>query len=305
MSINIKKNDGRIQHNFEMDNIGEPISIKRNSNDKPRVNTPEIDGLEYLLDDNSTTSSIKENDNEGEDDGNENEVDDTFDERYASNFEESRESTLSYEEIKQKKAFALYMLERFKKQGRVLSSHFGQSHSLEELELEIARIENEKNFDNVISVANAGLQISVNVLETANSIYGRNIIKLNGWGAFVTEECSKSIYDDALLKIYQLYFSENANLHPVLALCLLLGSSAYNFHRQQSALSYKQPQQETTASRPQMKEPSTDIDALMENLSTDTESVVSSNYTRDEDDTIITIVPKKTKKRGRPKKTQI
>jgi hypothetical protein len=299
MSINLGKINSSKNINVETmneDNSG--FRIRHSTEDiyKEPVEEQQDLGLDFLTQEYQQEEQEEESEN-----GNP-----MMDEPYNEN-EYDSSPQMSYEEIQQRKGYILYNLERYRKQGYELSRMFGTGHSLEELETELSRIETEKDMDNGLKLCKDGLLVFTKAIETANSIYGQNWIKLNGWTAFVMEEYKTHKYDDVFVKLWTKYKSKLPD-SPEITLIWLLGTSAFVFHmsRLKAEAEFNAAPQQQFRQR-EMSEPSMNFDDLD---SDDTNSVISGfsgTSTQQEIDNSISIsipdeVPKKKKTRGRPKK---
>lgn len=314
MSINLGKLDGPKTLNvdtFNENNSG--FRINHSDDDflnKQPVQQKENLGLDFLTENNQYNQ-------ENEEDEEEYNSDPMMNEPYNENNDDyNQDPEYSEEEIKQRKAFALYNLERYRKQGYELSRSFGINHSLSELETELTRIETEKNLDNGLQACKDTLLLATNAIETINTRYGPDWIKLNGWSKFVLEEYKTHKYDDCLIKLWQKYSSKLPD-SPEFTLIWLLGLSAFTFHMSRLAAEDHMKKQRQFQQQ-EMREPTMNFDDFDVSES-DTNSVISESSrtsgfsNRDENDTnelnevddIINIsIPEKkpAKKRGRPSK---
>jgi|SRR6476620_1510299 len=281
MSINIEKaNSSKKFDVFTSNNGNSEFNVKHTGDfdfmEKPQDPEESNLGLDFL-----TPNNDPEIEEESDDDD-----DDVLNTEFNAQNDNSLgiEDELSYEDIKQRKSFALYNLNRYKKQGYEWSRNFGTNHSLEELETELSRIETEKTLDNGLESAKTLLSMVVTGIETVNTRYGKDYIKLHGWSAYIHEEYKTHKYDDCLVQLYQKYSSKLPSL-PEFTLIFLLGASAYNFHMQrlQAESDFKRNSKGNYSNGinvPIMKQPSTNYEDLMnemDNLSdnSDMHSVVS------------------------------
>lgn len=312
MSINLGKMDGPKRLNvdtFNENNNGFNIRHEDDFLIREPVQPKENLGLDFLTGDQDQEFQQNEQEDQQDDDL-------MMNEPYNDN-DQDEDEQYSYEEIQQRKAFALYQLERYRKQGYELSRNFGINHSLEELETELKRIETEKNLDNGLQSCKDTLLIFTKAVETVNTRYGPDWIKLNGWSNFVLEEYKTHKYDDCLIKLWQKYSSKLPD-SPEFTLVWLLGLSAFTFHVSRIAAEAHIAKQQSTYQQPlfrqqEMQEPSMNFDDF--DLSgSDTNSVISdgSNLSgisgasiQEVDDVINISIPdnnKPKKKRGRPSK---
>lgn len=312
MSINIEKIDAPKRLNvdtFNENNSG--FNIRHNDdflNHEPMQPKQNL-GLDFLTgNDHGDFEQDHEQDPEQEYDN-----DPIMNEPYGG--EQDYEEEMSNEEIQQKKAFALYNLERLRKQGYELSRNFGINHSLIELETELTRIEMEKNLDNGLQHCKDTLLLVTKAIETVNVNYGPQWIKLNGWSAFILEEYKTHKYDDCLIKLWQKYSSKLPD-SPEFTLIWLLGTSAVVFHMSRIAAEQEMKKRQPMFQKQEMTEPSMNFDDF-DVSGSDTNSVISgtsgvsgmsftSNLSQHEVDNTINIsIPDKSKpkkQRGRPKK---
>lgn len=309
MSINIGKMDAPKRLNvdtFNENNSGFNITHTDDFLSREPTQQKENLGLDFLTGEDNQD----ENDEQYQDD-----EDPIMNEPYNGDEEDEQ---YSQEEIQQKKAFALYNLERYRKQGYELSRNFGINHSLDELETELTRIEMEKNLDNGLQTCKDTLLLITNAVETVNTRYGPEWIKLNGWSAFVLEEYKTHKYDDCLIKLWNKYSSKLPS-SPEITLIWLVGLSAFTFNMSRLAaeayIAKQQPSYQKPLFRQQeMQEPSLNFDDF-DVSGSDTNSIISgisnlsaiSGTSQQEVDDVINISipdsskPKK-KARGRPKK---
>lgn len=276
MSINIEKaNSSKKVDVFTSNNNNREFSVKHTTDNFDFMEPPQDKdinlGLDFLTPENEPELEQESDDDE----------DDVLNNEYDNDNSGGIEDELSYEDIKQRKSFALYNLNRYKKQGYEWSRNFGTNHSLEELETELSRIETEKTLDNGLESAKTLLSMVVTGIETVNTRYGKDYIKLHGWSAYVYEEYKTHKYDDCLVQLYQKYSSKLPS-SPEFTLIFLLGASAYNFHMQrlQAESDFKRNSRVNYSNIPIMKQPSTNYEDLMnemDNLSdnSDIGSVVS------------------------------
>lgn len=307
MSINIEKQNSSKLLNVKSGNISNPFKISHNDKTDDYFNqeTPDIQnnlGLDFL---------VNESEADPEEEQSEQEHDPMMDQPYGNEEEyNNNEHDISYEDIQQRKAFALYNINRYKKKGYQISRNFGTGHSLDELETEVLRIENQKNLDNGLENCKDIVFMFTKSLESVSSIYGHNYIQLNGWSVFFLEEYKTGKYDDCFIKLWQKYSSKLPN-SPELTLVWLLGCSAVSFHMSKIVAEDMMKKRSTNYQTeiPQMREPSMNFDDID---SSDTGSVTSevslgSNMSNVSKNEISISIPetKTPKKRGRPKKTQI
>lgn len=279
MSINIEKSNSPKKIDIKTSNqYNNEFNIKHQDDfdfmQAPQEKDTNL-GLNFLTPENEFEEIQEESDNDS---------DDVLNNEYDNDHSNGIEDELSYEDIKQRKSFALYNLNRYKKQGYEWSRNFGTNHSLEELETELSRIETEKTLDNGLDSAKTLLSMVVTGIETVNTRYGKDYIKLHGWSAYIHEEYKTHKYDDCLVKLYQKYSSKLPS-SPEFTLIFLLGASAYNFHMQrlQAESDFKRNSRSNYTNGinvPIMKQPSTNYEDLMnemDNLSdnSDMNSVVS------------------------------
>lgn len=219
-------------------------------------------------------------------------------------YNENTYEQLSYEEMQQRKGYVLYNLNRYRNQGFEWSRNFGPGHTLEELETELSRIETEKDLDNGIKICKDGLLVFTKAIETANTAYGPDWIKLNGWTAFVMEEYKTHKYDDCFVKLWQKYKSKLPE-SPEFTLIWLLGTSAFVFHMGKlQAEAEMNKRNGLFQAPPQMREPSMNFDDI-DLTDSDTNSVISEIVNTDTLNISIppsTTETKQKKPRGRPKK---
>ena len=312
MSINIEKQNSLRNINTSTLNSSQDVNIRRDNDDsfdfentkgvKENSNYQENISLDFLTSE-QRPESVESEDNEHESD----EDPIMMNERSQ---QQDPEFDMSYEEIQQRKAFALYNLNRYKKQGYVLSRSFGVGHSLDELETEMLRIEKERDLDNGLQNCKEALLVFTKAVETVNVNYGPEWIKLNGWTKFVQSEYKSHKYDDVFIKLWQRWSSKLPD-SPEFTLVWLLGCSAFSFHLANiQATEYANSQNKTHHTElPSMKEPSNYEDLLSNLNGTDTESVTSeislhSNLSERAKISISLPEPRQKKQRGRPKKNK-
>lgn len=282
-------------------NTGEFNVVKNDIFDVEPTQEKENLGLDFLTHDNINQDKV-DSEQECQED---NFIMEEPNTGYNDGYENYQQERLSYEEIQQRKGYVLYNLNRYRNQGFEWSRNFGTGHSLEELETELARIETEKDLDNGIKICRDGLLVFTKAIETANTAYGPDWIKLNGWTAFVMEEYKTHKYDDCFVKLWQKYKSKLPE-SPEFTLIWLLGTSAFVFHmgKLQAEAEMKKRNGLFQQQQPEMREPSMNFDDI-DLTDSDTNSVISE--TINTDTLNISIPPttqetKQKKPRGRPKK---
>lgn len=305
MSFNIEKENSPktlFVNSLETSNEDDIFRVSRNTDtfmsEEPSNQTPDI-GLDFLTGPDNASEPEQE---DPESDTQQSEYQDHMMNEYNPN--SNNEPELSYEDLQQRKAFALYNLNRYKSQGYVLSRHFTTSHSLEELECEVLRIEKERDLDNGLRHCKDVMLVFTKAVETVNTNYGPNWIKLNGWSKFILEEYKTHKYDDCFIKLWQKYSAKLPD-SPEFTLIWLLGCSAFTFHMAQLAAEDEMSRRKAN-SIPEMKQPSTNYDDLMKEMEdmSDTSSQTSEMSVVDAGISVsIPDLNTPKKKRGRPKKT--
>lgn len=304
MSFNIEKENSPktlFVNSLQSSNEDDIFRVSRNtdnfmSEEQPQE-TPDI-GLDFLTGPNQDTQSEPKEGSLYEQDSQQ----DCLMNEYNPN--SNNEPELSYEDLQQRKAFALYNLNRYKSQGYVLSRHFTTSHSLEELECEVLRIEKERDLDNGLRHCKDVMLVFTKAVETVNTNYGPNWIKLNGWSKFILEEYKTHKYDDCFIKLWQKYSAKLPD-SPEFTLIWLLGCSAFTFHMAQLAAEDEMSRRKVN-SVPEMKQPSTNYDDLMKEMEDMSDTSSQTSEVSGVDTGISVSIPDPNtpkKKRGRPKKT--
>lgn len=262
-------------------------------------------GLDFLTgNSNADEESQEEESEQGDGDS----CDNVMGEKYT-NLLDNGDPEVSFKELQQKKAFAMYNLNRYKKMGYPLSRNFGSNHTLEELEDEVFRIETEKNLDNGLKHCKDAMLAFTKGVETVNNMYGEKYIKLNGWSEFILTQYNDHVYDDVFIKLWQKYSGKLPD-YPEFTLLFLLGMSAFTFH-----MARLQAEKQSKPERQTMKQPSFSYEDLDNELNASDTSSNASDESKASSIEIGSLANEKitinipdakdkpaAKKRGRPKK---
>ena len=100
------------------------------------------------------------------------------------------------------------------------------SDSLNEIEFELSRHTSQVNAQQMISMMKDGLKMGLHALEFGNARCGP-FLSLDGWASAATSDMSK--YDQALMRLYKLYFRKT-QMSPIMELGYAIVSSALAFH---------------------------------------------------------------------------
>lgn len=308
MAINVEKQNSSKFLNIKSGNINNPFKISHSESNDDYFNQQNNDqqdniGLDFLT--NEPEADLEEEDPESEQ-----EHDPMMDQPYGNDFEDQNQPDLSYEDIQQRKVFALYNLNRYKKQGCQLSRNFGTGHSLDELETEVLRIENERFLDNGLQNCKDVVFIFSKSVETINTLYGKDYIKLKGFSQFLLEEYKTGKYDDCFIKIWQKYSSALPNV-PEFTLIWLLGTSMFTYHMARLAAEDEMKKRTGNYQNhiPEMREPSMNYEDLMnetdsdDSVSATSEVSLGSNVSNVSKNEISISIPetKTPKRKGRPR----
>lgn len=309
MAINVEKQNSSKFLNIKSGNINNPFKISHSEHNDDYFNQQNNEqqdniGLDFLT--NEPEADLEEE----QDPESEQEHDPMMDQPYGNDFEDQTQPDLSYEDIQQRKAFALYNLNRYKKKGYQLSRNFGTGHSLDELETEVLRIENEKSLDNGLENMKDVIFMFTKAVETCSNVYGHDYIKLNGWSAFFLEEYKTGKYDDCFIKLWQKYSSKLPDM-PELTLIWLLGASAVSFHMSRIVAEDMMKKRSGNYQNeiPVMREPTMNYEDLMNGTDSDdsgsvtSEVSLGSNMSNVSKNEISISIPetKTPKRKGRPR----
>ena len=120
----------------------------------------------------------------------------------------------------------LIELSNLKQKGIELSREFTINDTLEELEFEVSKQNNNINTRNSVAFMRDMLRIIINGLEISNNRFGP-FLSINGWSESCTEDMQK--YEHCLEKIYKLYF-RRSQMSPVMELAWLIFGSMIAWH---------------------------------------------------------------------------
>ena len=165
-------------------------------------------------------------------------------------------ATSSQDEKLEKQGY-LIELSNLKQKGVELSREFTMDDSLEELEFEVSKQNNNISTRNTVIFMRDMLRIIINGLEISNNRFGP-FLSINGWSESCTQDMQK--YEHSLEKIYKLYFRKS-QMSPIMELAWLIFGSMIAWHfkskffgpaSNQSMPQEKETEKFTTKSAPQV-----------------------------------------------------
>jgi hypothetical protein len=198
---------------------------------------------------------------------------------------ERRENVMSDEETQHKKIFYLSEMKRLRQNNPAYDiPHLSMGDSLNQIKNEYDRIKFEIERKVNINMCKNGLLFMTNMLELGNNKMDLFGLHLDGWSSQMHKEIDT--YEEVFIELYEKY-GGSVKVGPEIKLLMMILSSAFMFHMQKqmfASLSGNKSNSmfENLASKisqnmgatqslqkeePKLKEPSFDIDAFMDNVS--------------------------------------
>jgi hypothetical protein len=210
----------------------------------------------------------------------------------------------NFEKVQGEKSFYLSQLNRLRKKGQSTRS-LTMQNSLEEIRGEVMRVKKEMDMDNGVNYCRQGLMFAISTIEMCDGNYNNNSFALKGWSQNVMTDIEN--YDTVFEELYDKYYS-TVTMSPEIKLITMVAGSAFMFSLQKKMLSG----QNIPERQREMKGPSIDTDALLEELNDlDLEEISNLSERSEESIKIEEPVPQDEtkvidiKKRGRPRKKKV
>tara|TARA_B100000700_G_scaffold308486_1_gene386272 strand:- start:1851 stop:2978 length:1128 start_codon:yes stop_codon:yes gene_type:complete len=138
-----------------------------------------------------------------------------------------QEKVRTEEEIMNMKRKLLYQFDRLEKKGVKLPQRFSLSSSLDEMQMELDRINNDKKADASIKFQRKALVACVTGVEFLNTKFDPINARLDGWSESVNDGIDE--YDDIFEELHEKYKGDSKTA-PELRLLMSLAGSAFMFH---------------------------------------------------------------------------
>jgi len=138
-----------------------------------------------------------------------------------------QEKVRTEEDIMNMKRKLLYQFDRLEKRGVKLPQRFSLSSSLDEMQMELDRITNDKKADASINFQRKALIACVTGVEFMNTKFDPINARLDGWSESVNDGVDE--YDDIFEELHDKYKGDSKTA-PELRLMMSLAGSAFMFH---------------------------------------------------------------------------
>ena len=138
-----------------------------------------------------------------------------------------QEKVRTEEEIMNMKRKLLYQFDRLEKRGVKLPQRFSLSSNLDEMQMELDRINNDKKADASIKFQRKALVACVTGVEFLNTKFDPINARLDGWSESVNDGIDE--YDDIFEELHEKYKGDSKTA-PELRLLMSLAGSAFMFH---------------------------------------------------------------------------
>ena len=138
-----------------------------------------------------------------------------------------QEKVRTEEDIMNMKRKLLYQFDRLEKRGVKLPQKFSLSSSLDEMQMELDRISNDKKADASIKFQRKALIACVTGVEFLNSKFDPINARLDGWSESVNDGVDE--YDDIFEELHEKYKGDSKTA-PEMRLLMSLAGSAFMFH---------------------------------------------------------------------------
>ena len=138
-----------------------------------------------------------------------------------------QEKVRTEDEIMNMKRKLLYQFDRLEKKGVKLPQKFSLSSSLDEMQMELDRINNDKKADASIKFQRKALIACVTGVEFLNTKFDPINARLDGWSESVNDGVDE--YDDIFEELHEKYKGDSKTA-PELRLMMSLAGSAFMFH---------------------------------------------------------------------------
>ena len=138
-----------------------------------------------------------------------------------------QEKVRTEEDIMNMKRKLLYQFDRLEKRGVKLPQKFSLSSSLDEMQMELDRINNDKKADASIKFQRKALVACVTGVEFLNTKFDPINARLDGWSESVNDGIDE--YDDIFEELHEKYKGDSKTA-PEMRLLMSLAGSAFMFH---------------------------------------------------------------------------
>lgn len=138
-----------------------------------------------------------------------------------------QEKVRTEEDIMNMKRKLLYQFDRLEKRGVKLPQKFSLSSSLDEMQMELDRINNDKKADASIKFQRKALVACVTGIEFLNTKFDPINARLDGWSESVNDGIDE--YDDIFEELHEKYKGDSKTA-PEIRLLMSLAGSAFMFH---------------------------------------------------------------------------
>ncbi len=138
-----------------------------------------------------------------------------------------QEKVRTEEDIMNMKRKLLYQFDRLEKRGVKLPQKFSLSSSLDEMQMELDRINNDKKADASIKFQRKALVACVTGVEFLNTKFDPINARLDGWSESVNDGIDE--YDDIFEELHEKYKGDSKTA-PEIRLLMSLAGSAFMFH---------------------------------------------------------------------------
>ena len=187
---------------------------------------------------NNTSKKDWNSDSSSEDDDEENDFNqnnannvnpnaNNFQERNASQSSYFEEKVKTEEEIMNMKRKLLYQFDRLEKRGVKLPQKFSLSSSLDEMQMVLDRIKNDKKADASVNFQRKALVACVTGVEFLNTKFDPVNARLDGWSENINDNLDD--YDDIFEELHDKYKGDSKTA-PEMRLLMSLAGSAFMFH---------------------------------------------------------------------------
>lgn len=234
-------------------------------------------------------------------------------------FTKPEESTKSYDDIQQEKAYFLSQLKRMEKRGMYTYRKLSMESSLEDVKSEFVRIKKEVDMQGNVQFAQQGLLFCVSAIERLSNNVPATKGKLEGWSQSMLT--SSEDYDSVLAELCEKYSS--GTMPPELKLLFMVGGSGFAFYQQKALVdrnmnrqraeesnewNYNSDKKYPVPNQKEMQGPSKSSEELLKRFrdleDEDARSIASSDNEGKKDTLSIPINYTNPKKAGRPKKNK-
>ena len=138
-----------------------------------------------------------------------------------------QEKVRTEEDVMNMKRKLLYQFDRLEKKGVKLPQRFSLNSNLDEMQMELDRITNDKKADGSIKFQRKALVACVTGVEFLNTKFDPMNARLDGWSENINDNIDE--YDDIFEELHEKYKGDS-KMAPELRLLMSLAGSAFMFH---------------------------------------------------------------------------